>query len=412
MKITQFPDFMRLVTAICLINIFLLNSAAVRANPIECAEQTATAAFLEESGLLCLQKIAIQELPEIEFYKASLQWSGPDKPDEFRLLSVEGDLAASEGSPVFSTENGTLTLSRIDIPKVFGTERYVAHLALADRDDLSVFKLNSVAVYINPDYAPGVTWKPYGMLATEERRAVDVLGRSIPFARLADAVYDFDNVIVDQWVLIDKKDKSSGMQAVVYSNEETGELALVFRGTETCDLPCSLRESAEFLSDAAADGMLTFGLVHGQFKDAVRYAQDVIDNLAQRRKIIVTGHSLGGGLAQGVGAAFGLETYAFNSAPVPDDFFKKYPPALPMEILNEMMHVIADIHDPVSNTDETGKLYVNADHASTLLQFDFDLKEVLPDELRKLNDLRFDRHSMTRLLENAVSLMSIYQEGW
>ena len=53
--------------------------------------------------------------------------------------------------------------------------------------------------------------------------------------------------------------------------------------------------------------MLTFGLVHGQFKDA-GYTQDVIDNLAQGRKIIVTGHSLGGGLMQGVGAVR-LETY-------------------------------------------------------------------------------------------------------
>jgi len=412
MKITQFPDFIRCVVATCLMCIVLLNSKSAYADQFECTEQIAAAAFLEESGLLCLQKIAIQELPEIEFYKASLQWSGPDKPDEFRLLSVEGDLSAGEGSPVFSTENGTLTLSRIDIPRIFGTERYVAHLALADRDDLSVFKLNSVVVYINPDYVPRVTWKPYGMLATDERRAVDVLGRSMPFARLADAVYDFDNTIVDQWILIDTKDKSSGMQAAVYSNEQTGELVLAFRGTETCDFPCSLRESAEFLRDAAADGMLSFGLVHGQFKDAVRYTQDVIDNLAQGRKIIVTGHSLGGGLAQAVGAAFGLETYAFNSAPVPDDFFKKYPPVLPAEVLNEMMHVIADIHDPVSNTDETGKFYVNANHASVLLQFDFDLKEVLPLEGRKLNDLRFDRHSMTRLLRNAGSLLSIYQEGW
>ncbi|MBX3630911.1 MAG: lipase [Nitrosomonas sp.] len=391
---------------------FLLNPGIIYADKVECAEQAAFAAFLEESSLLCLQKIAIKESPGSEFYKASLQWSGPDKPDEFRLLNVEGDLAGGTGSPVFSTENGTLILSKVDIPKIFGTERYVAYLTLADQSDLSIFKLTSVTVYINPDYVPQVTWKPYGMLATDERYAVDVLGRSIPFARLADAVYDFDNTIVDQWVLIDTKDKSSGMQAAVYSNEETGELTLAFRGTETCDIPCSLRETAEFLRDAAADGMLSLGLVHGQFKDAVRYTQDVIDNLAQGRKIIVTGHSLGGGLAQAVGAAFGLETYAFNSAPVPDDFFKKYPPVLPAEILNEMMHVIADIHDPVSNTDETGKFYVNASHASVLLQFDFDSKEVLPVERKKLDDLRFNRHSMTRLLENAVSLLSIYQDGW
>ncbi len=407
MKKTRHSGFMRFVAVICG---FLLNSGAAYANN-ECDEQTAFATFLQASGLLCLQNIAIKELPGDEFYHASLQWSGPDKPNEFRLLNVDWDLAGGKGNPVFSTEKGTLTLPTVDIPQIFGTERYVAHLALANQHDLSVFKLTSIAVYINPDYAPRVTWKPYGMLAPDERRAVDVLGRSIPFARLADAVYDFGNTTVDQWVLIETKDKNSGMQAAVYSNEETGELTLAFRGTETCKIPCSLRRTAEFLRDAAADGMLTLGLVHDQFKDAVKYARDVID-LAQGRKIVVTGHSLGGGLAQAVGAAFGLEVYAFNAAPVPKDFFKKYPPALPAEILNEMMHVIADIHDPVSNTDETGKFYVNSGHASVLLQFDFDLKEVLPNDRRKLNDLRFDRHGMTQLLENAESLISIYQDGW
>lgn len=201
------------------------------------------------------------------------------------------------------------------------------------------------------------------------------------------------------------------MQAAVYYNPETDEVVLAFRGTETCDFPCSLSETAEFFLDTAADSLLTFGFVDTQFIDAVDYAQDVV-NRAQGRKIIVTGHSLGGGLAQAIGAAFGLETFAFNSAPVPDDFFKDYPRALSPEMLSEIIHVIGDIHDPVSNTDETGKLYQNADHVSSLIQFDFDLKEILPAGLKQLNDLRFNRHSITRLVDNASSLLAIYRDGW
>jgi len=85
---------------------------------------------------------------------------------------------------------------------------------------------------------------------------------------------------------------------------------------------------------------------------------------------------------------------------------------LPFETLNEIIHVLGDIHDPVSNTDETGKFYQNAMHVSSLIQFDFDDKEVLPLELKKLNDLRFNRHSMTRLVDNASALLTLYQDGW
>lgn len=405
---SQSSNFIGLIFGLCC---GLLNINPAQAFTADCFEQTTTAAFFEEDGLLCLQKITVAEQPGMEFYKAALKWSGPENPKQFRLLTTETDSVSEQDNPSFSLVDGTLVLPKVDIPKIFGTERYVANLVLVDRDDLSIFELSSVAVYINPDHVPNVTWKPYGMLDLEERHAVNLLGRSMPYAKLADAVYDFDNTVVDEWILFEKKDRGSGMQAAVYYNPQSDEVVLAFRGTETCDFPCSLSETTEFFLDTAADTLLTLGLVDTQFEDAYDYAQDVI-NRAQGRKIIVTGHSLGGGLAQAVGAAFGLETFAFNSAPVPDDFFSDYPPALPFEVLSEMIHVLGDIHDPVSNADETGKFYQNAAHVSSLIQFDFDLKEVIPDGLRKLNELRFDRHSIADLIDNALSLLTLYQKGW
>ena len=392
------------------ISCILVLANPVRATTADCTQQVTPAIFLSENGLLCLQKIIIDGQNGTTTHAASLTWSGQDNPNQFRLLDTGLGTAPDLDSPSFSTINGTLTLPKVDVPGTFGTKRYVVDLTLKDSVD-SVFELASVSVYINPDFIPNTTWKPYGMLDPEEQQAVDLLGQALPYAKLADAVYDFDNTIVDEWVLVETKDKNSGMQAAVYYNPDSDEIALVFRGTETCDFPCSLSETSEFFLDTAADALLTFGFVDSQFEDAVDYAQDVVGR-AQGRPIILAGHSLGGGLTQAVGSAFGLETFAFNSAPVPDDFFDDYPPALPSETLQEIIHVLGDIHDPVSNTDETGKFYQNAMHVSSLIQFDFDDREVLPLELKKLNDLRFNRHSITRLIDNASELLTLYQDGW
>ena len=79
-----------------------------------------------------------------------------------------------------------------------------------------LFELAKVEIYNNPEYVPIRDWKPYGMLFPEERRAVDLLGRSISYAQLADAIYDFDNIIVGSWELIESIGKNSGMDAGVY----------------------------------------------------------------------------------------------------------------------------------------------------------------------------------------------------
>lgn len=388
-----------------------------QATPEGCAHLTAPATFIESNGLVCLQKVIVKDASGDQLYKASLQWLGADKPNQFKLIDAVFDDASEMNSPVFSLVNGLLTIPKVDVPKLNGTERYNVSLnwlkdSDVDTDDaVSLFELVAVALYINPGYIPNVTWKPYGMLLPNERRAVDTLARSIPYAQLADAIYDFDNVTVGSWDLIESNGKSSGMDAGVFRNRDTNELALVFRGTETCNFPCSFKELEDTARDAIADAAIGIGTVSDQFKDAFRFAQSVIGRYPGV-KITVAGHSLGGGLAQAVGSTLGLETFAFNSSPVPDHFFDTYTITLPAEELEDLIFVIADVHDPVSNTDKTGKIYLDSHHVTPLIQFNFKLKEMLSSRKVDLFDLRFDRHSITDLTNNAIALLTIYRDGW
>ncbi len=399
-------------------SVLMVAAPMAQALPDECTNLTASATFLETSSLVCLKKIIVTDSSGDQLYKASLQWMGVDNPNRFKLLSVEFDDVSETHSPTFSFLNGVLTLPKIDVPKLYGTERYTVSLTWltdtdADTDDpVSVFELKTVALYNNPGYVPNTTWKPYGMLLPDERRAVDLLGRSISYAKLADAIYDFDNVAVDSWELIESNGKNSGMDAGVYRNRDTNELALAFRGTETCDFPCSFKELEDTARDAIADVAIGIGTVSDQFKDAFRFVQSVVSR-HPGIKITVTGHSLGGGLAQAIGAVLGLETFAFNSSPVPDHFFDTYPITLPNEEIQELIYVIADVHDPVSNTaDETGKIYLDSYHVAPLIQFNFSTKEILPDRKVDLEDLRIDRHSISRFASNATNLMNTYRDGW
>lgn len=407
-------SFLNCIRAAVLITLLAV-APILRAMPLDCSGLTEPATYIESNGLVCLQNIIVTEASGEQIYQATLQWLGEEKSKQFKLLSVGFDDSTVTNSPTFLMAEGVLTLPKVDIPKRYGAERYNVTLNWVKDDDtdevVSVFELTNVALYNNPGYIPNVTWKPYGMLLPNERRAADLLIRSIPYAQLADAIYDYDNVTVGVWDLIESNGKSSGMDGGVYKNRETGELALVFRGTETCDFPCSFKELEDTRRDAVADAAIGVGIVSDQFKDAFRFAQSMLSKYPGA-KFIVAGHSLGGGLAQAVGATLGLETFAFNSSPVPDHFFDTYTITLPREELEELIFVLADVHDPVSNTNETGDIYWDSHHVTPLIQFNFELKEMLSSRKVDLEDLRFDRHSITRLANNAIKLMELYRAGW
>jgi hypothetical protein len=97
---------------------------------------------------------------------------------------------------------------------------------------------------------------------------------------------------------------STGLSAMLTRAPETGTYYLAFRGTE------SLFNQA----DMTADAMQGIGLPSAQYEAAINLAQKVKQMLGRDARIILTGHSLGGGLAAAASYSTGLDAVVFNPA--------------------------------------------------------------------------------------------------
>jgi len=101
----------------------------------------------------------------------------------------------------------------------------------------------------------------------------------------------------------------AGFRAELYQHVPSGEKILVFRGTDSAlDWLTNLWAGVDLLSIEAPHYQAAYNLV-----SALRKRGDAP---------LVVGHSLGGGMAQYVGFKFGLKVVGFNSAPLPERYYR------------------------------------------------------------------------------------------
>lgn len=132
------------------------------------------------------------------------------------------------------------------------------------------------------------------------------------YARLADDAYTDGKLIGNlPFKIIRTIDKPSGYHGVIYRHQNTGEIVVAHRGTEFDD--------DKFRDLFIADGQMVLIKLNQQL-DGARETVELALELARHGgladnqvPVTVTGHSLGGTLAQMTAAEYGLHGETFNA---------------------------------------------------------------------------------------------------
>lgn len=138
----------------------------------------------------------------------------------------------------------------------------------------------------------------------------DQQGNEVDLAALVGKDTWIDGV---KYKVLAHADKLSGYQGTIYQRVETGEIVVAHRGTEFDREP--IRDGA------LADGGMVFGLVNSQAADAIELTREALQrakdyaaaNQTFPPEVTVTGHSLGGTLAQITAHHFDLRGETFNA---------------------------------------------------------------------------------------------------
>lgn len=158
-------------------------------------------------------------------------------------------------------------------------------------------------------------------------------------AYLSDRIYsDSTNDIgveKKNWTLVDLRYQTNGFKAGIYQDSNSNNYAIVFGGT-TASIE-EFSDSSKYIDivlDIITDIKLfsNMPINPNQANSALEFLDtSIVSTAIQNSQVdFITGHSLGGGLAQYAGLYTGIDTVTFNTAPLPfnnnsiEPFLNKY----------------------------------------------------------------------------------------
>jgi len=151
-----------------------------------------------------------------------------------------------------------------------------------------------------------------------------------PYAKLSQGTYAANDLSSWEFWGRGRVDSNwlSGYRASIYVNDARREVVIAYSGTEFYSLGDDITDLGQY-----------FGVLPRQYYEGVVTALDVINIVKAYNKsnndsysITLTGHSLGGGIAQFVAGALDQKAITFNPAPISNGV------ALTMAKVNDYIH--------------------------------------------------------------------------